>query len=503
MKISIIYTSDVHGQLTPHHTPSGEDKMMGLLRLPAYLKTLKHPYLLLDNGDILQGHVLLDVARLQKDPFPVAPVMNAIGYQAMTLGNHDFNFGQPFLNTFVSALDFPVLCANIVDDQDKLVFKPYLIHTLGAIKIGIVGLTTQYIPNWEKPEHIQGYHFKDPVTVAQHLIPTLKETTDLIVVLYHGGFEEDLTTHQPIGRPTVENQGFALSKIEGIDILLTGHQHLPTVHNATPVILQTPANATHIGVVDVEIYPSGEKQIKGSLVPLDTPVDETLYKKIKPLEDTMIEWLDRPVATASVDYLITDPLTARMTPHPLFNWVNDHQLKWTGADLSATALPNEAPGFKTSISIRDIAANFVYPNTLVVLEVTGQAILDALEQTAGYFDTKDGHVIINKAFLYPKEEHYNYDVYFPLEIQINLSKPNKNKVSALFKGQPLNPNQHYTLALSSYRASGGGDYDMFKSARIIKEYDISLFNWVVEILREEKTFEPVQAPPFSVHIENT
>jgi 2',3'-cyclic-nucleotide 2'-phosphodiesterase/3'-nucleotidase len=468
---------------------------MGLLRLPAYLKTLDHPCLLLDNGDILQGHVLLDVARDQNQPFPVAPLMNACGYQAMTLGNHDFNYGQAFLNTFVKALDFPVLCANLVDDHDQPIFQSHLIHTIGDMKIGIIGLTTQYIPNWEKPEHIQGYHFKDPVLTAQTLVPKLKQKTDLVVVLYHGGFEADLTTKQPIGRPTLENQGVALSKIKGIDILLTGHQHLPTVFNGTPVILQTPANATHIGVVGVEISSTGDKYFEGALIPLDHPVDETLYHTLKPLEDTMIQWLDRPVATAPRDYLITDPLSARKEPHPLFNWVNFHQLKLTGADLSVTALPNEAPGFKASISIRDIAANFVYPNTIVVLEVTGQIILDALEQTAQYFALDAGNIVINKDYLYPKIEHYNYDVYFPLDVIVDLTQPKRNKVIAIFKGEPLNPTQTYTLSLTNYRASGGGDYHMFKNAKILKEYDVSLFDLVYKALHDEKTFNPVNSTP--------
>ena len=498
MKFSVIYTSDVHGQLTAHDTPTGTNQKKGLLRLPAYLKSLDHPYLLLDNGDVLQGHVLLDVARSQNlDQFPVASLMNACGYQAMTLGNHDFNYGQPFLKSFVKSLDFPVLCANLVDDEDHPIFESYLIHQIGAIKIGILGLTTQYVPEWEKPEHIKGYHFKDPVTVAKNIIPTLKKDVDLLIVLYHGGFEKDLITHQPIGRATLENQGIALSKIAGIDILLTGHQHLKTVHNQTPIILQTPANATEIGVITVDITLSS-KTLKGALVPLDGPIDEVLYQTLKPLEEAMIKWLDRPVATADDDYLINDPFEARLNTHPLFNWVNHQQLKLTGADFSATALPNDAPGFSKSISVRDIAANFVYPNTIVKLEVTGQMILDAIMQSSLYFHLENETITINKAFIYPKVEHYNYDVYAPLNIEIHCHKLDKDRIKVSYQGKPLDPFKTYTLALPSYRAAGGGDYQMFKEATIIKEYDVSIFDLVFKALKEEKVFKPVPSQAIKI-----
>ncbi len=489
MKISILYTSDVHGQLTASHYPSNTQKNMGLVRLPAYLKTFDHPTLLLDNGDVLQGSVLLDYARQNHHDFPVAKVMNHLNYQAMTLGNHDFNYGLNFLSTFTDSLQFPVLCANIVNDQGHSVFKTHEIFEIEGIKIGVIGLITPYVPVWEKPEHIQGLTFKDPVLTAKNLVNTLRPKVDILIALYHGGFEKDPVTFQPIGRSTLENQGVALSQVPGIDVLLTGHQHLSTVLNQKPAILQTPAGATHVGRVTLTIENKTIIHQDVALDPLDNPIDQPLLEMIRPLEEAVEIWLDQTLATSENDLSITDPLKARLTPHPLFHWMNQIQRSVTGAMLSAAALPNEPVGFKKRITIRDVAANFVYPNTLVVLEVTGQMIQDALEQTTSYFALDNDQITINQAFLYPKIEHYNYDVYDPLDITVDILKPLGSRVNALYKNKPLDLKKTYTLVLTNYRASGGGDYIMFKDAKVIKEYDQPLFDIFFTHLKEEKIFK--------------
>lgn len=489
MKISILYTSDVHGQLTATHYPSNTQKKMGLVRLPAYLKSFDHPTLLLDNGDVLQGSVLLDYARQNNHDFPVAPVMNHLKYQAMTLGNHDFNYGLDFLTSFKDALQFPILCANLVNAQGHPVFKTHEIFEIENIKVGVIGFITQYVPVWEKPEHIKGLTFKDPVLTAKDLVKTLRPEVDILIALYHGGFEKDPVTFQTIGRSTLENQGVALSQVPGIDVLCTGHQHLSTALNQKPAILQTPAGATHVGRVTLTIEDKRIIHQEVALDPLDTPIDEPLLTMLRPLEKAVESWLDEPLATSEIDLTITDPLKARLTPHPLFHWMNQIQRSVTGAMLSAAALPNEPVGFKKRITIRDVAANFVYPNTLVVLEVTGQMIQDALEQTTSYFALEDDQITISQAFLYPKIEHYNYDVYDPLDITVDILKPLGARVTALYENKPLDFKKAYTLVLTNYRASGGGDYMMFKDAKVIKEYDQPLFDIFFNHLKMKKTFK--------------
>ena len=229
-QFKIIYTSDVHGQLTGLNFATNTHASSGLSHLSHYLKTLKSPYLLLDNGDFLQGNVLLDYHRqFESDTdHPVASTMNRLGYAYLTLGNHDFNYGLSYLNQSLSAIDATVLCGNVLDQTGHNLFKSYHIHALDSgIRIGLVGAVTHYIPNWEKPEHIEGLYFINAYEHIKKTVEQIKPLTDLIIVLYHGGFERDLKTHGFIGRPTDENQGYQIAQLPEIDILLTGHQHVP------------------------------------------------------------------------------------------------------------------------------------------------------------------------------------------------------------------------------------------------------------------------------------
>ena len=208
-QINIIYTSDSHGRLSAYDFLNKNYGPFGLSRLSSYLKELKVPYLLLDNGDFLQGSPLLDYSRKQKLSNPVAKVFNQMNYEFVTVGNHDFNYGLDYLNSFKSEYQGEILCANIYKDGNPF-FKTHVIHEIDGIKVAIIGVTTEFIPFWEKPEHLEGLVFLDVVETTQKIISDhqLKVNSDLIVVLYHGGFNQDLNTHQSYGLPTIENKGY-------------------------------------------------------------------------------------------------------------------------------------------------------------------------------------------------------------------------------------------------------------------------------------------------------
>ena len=488
MKLNIIYTSDVHGQLTSAHYPSKTHKAMGLVRLNALLDTLSEPTLLLDNGDFLQGSVLLDYHRLfaSKTPHPWVLAHRHLPYAAMTLGNHDFNYGQTFLTRVLEDIKTPVVCANLKRPDGSHVFAPYLIHTIQNITVGIVGAITQYVPIWEKPEHIEGLVFEDAKTCVQEAVNQLKGSVDFIVVLYHGGYEKDLVTGELIGRDTPENQGYQIAHLEGVDVLLCGHQHLPTVHTLPSglLTLQTPANATHVGHVLIE--KDGERWRKtGRLIPLDTPEDPAFLAALTPLEEATQRWLDTPVAKGLPGWGMSDPFLTRKDNHPLFGWIHQLQLNHTQAEISIASLPNEAPGFSQTIHLRDIAANFVYPNTLVVLEIEGRALLEGIKQSLRYFHPHEGTLSLNPAFIYPKVEHYNYDSFYPLDIEATYTQGGLDSLRVFYQGSPLALDRSYRVVLNNYRAAGGGDYVMYAEATLVREYDQSLFDLAVKTLQQD------------------
>jgi 2',3'-cyclic-nucleotide 2'-phosphodiesterase/3'-nucleotidase len=495
MKFKVIYTSDVHGSLLSSDYPTKKSINKGISRLKTYLLAQKSPYLLLDNGDILQGSPLLDHHRQFRkiETNPAAITLNKLGYNAINLGNHDFNYGKSYLAKYLKEINAEVICANVIDKKREIKLKKsHIFKTDNGIRIGIIAAVTQYIPNFERKENIIDFKFLDAFETIKREVKNIRNKVDTLIVLYHGGFEKEITTGKLIGRPTKENEGYKISKIKGIDFLLTGHQHVPQVHNLKdgPLIIQTSANATDFGEVEIDFYRNEKniwkiKKAIAKLIKIDFKEDKEIIKILNKQETETQKWLDIPIALTEQEMTIKDQLSCRQFKHPLFQFTNIIQTDLTKADISVASLPNTATGFKKNITTRDIQANYIYPNTILKIEVTGKILKQAIEKTAEYFVLENNIVKINKKFLYPKIEHYNYDVYDGVDYVLDITKPiSQRLISLKFKGKAVKDKDVFSLAINNYRAVGGGDYEMFKKARVLKEYDISLADLATNYLKK-------------------
>ena len=498
----IIYTSDTHGRITSYDFVSQKEGPFGLPRLASYLKDSKEFYLLLDNGDFLQGSPLLDYARKNKRENPVAKMFNALEYPYVTVGNHDFNFGLDVLSDFKKEFQGDIVCANIYKDGHPYV-KPFVIHEMEEKKIAIIGVTTEYIPFWERKENITGLEFRDVVGTVKNIIHQhhLKETCDLIVVLYHGGFEKDMKTGEPFGRYTVENKGYELFQIEDVDLLLTGHQHVSQIHKKNGrVAIQTSHNAFEIGVVEVT-FEKDTPILSPQLIKLaEFPVDNEKEMLLNSLISETNDYLSQHVGTLKTAMIIESPLSARVKKHPLFQLINQIQLEYTKADISCASLPNDTIGLAKEVTLRDIFLSFPFENDLVVLKITGKQLLEALEQNATYFSMENNEIVINKKFIFPKVEHYNYDVYDGVSYSMDISKPQGQRIhDVTIKNKPLVLHQSYTLALNSYRATGAGGFDMFREATIVHTYPISYVELVSEYIQSHPNLSLALEHNFDIH----
>jgi 2',3'-cyclic-nucleotide 2'-phosphodiesterase / 3'-nucleotidase len=492
-KIRLVYTSDTHGRLSAHDFLSDETGPFGLSRLSSFLSTLDSRFLLFDNGDFLQGSPLLDYCRKNRRSNPVANVFSKLGYSCVNLGNHDFNFGLKHLRSFHSQYGGPILCANIVKDEIP-VFQTHTVFELEGIRIAVIGVTTEYIPHWEKEENLDGLYFLDVVETVQSIISEhrLRATCDVIAVLYHGGFRIHMETLQPIGPQTNENKAYELSRLQDVDVLLTGHQHIPQIHCAdNRVAIQTSHNAFDVGVVEIEKDASGTMSFGAKLVRLaDYEPDDSIETLLQSDIEATRRYLSKTIGTTAQDLLMSSPLAGRARKHPLFQLVNEIQMEYTGADVSIASLPNDARGFASQIALKEIAAHFPYENDLVVLNVNGKTLKEALEKNATYFVKVDGTIEVNPTFLFPKVEHYNYDVYDGIEYSFDLDRPIGDRVTKLtYRDKPILPDQTFTCVLNSYRASGSGGFDMFKACERLETYPVSYFDLVCDYVERHPLLE--------------
>ncbi|QPC46144.1 bifunctional metallophosphatase/5'-nucleotidase [Mangrovibacillus cuniculi] len=485
--LSIVLTSDIHGQIVPVHYGTKSETSDGLSRVSTYVEKLRKrtSVLLIDNGDNIQGTPLTYhyVKEMRHSPNPVIMAMNYMEYDIAVIGNHEFNYGMEVLHNAVKESTFPWLCANIINKKTGLpIFgNPYVVKKINGISVAILGVTTHYIPNWENPKHIENLVFEDVKETTEHWVKKIRqeEKPDLLVVSYHGGFERDLSTGEQTENLSSENQGFEICKdIQGIDILLTGHQHRQIhqfVHGVA--VVQPGFKGEVVGQVDV-IFEEHQgnrivKDIAPKLVSMrEVKSDLALEQLVHEYESKTQSWLDQPIGYIDGNMLIQDPFEARLKEHPLTELINKVQMEVAGVEISNSAIfNNEATGLPSKVTMRDIVANYVYPNTLAVIEITGKDMKDALERSASYFTIgPEGQITVNPTFCDPKPQHYNYDMWEGIEYTINVSNPEGNRIENLiYKGKLVQKEDSFDVVMNNYRAGGGGDYPMFKGKPIKRE----------------------------------
>lgn len=507
MKLTLFETSDVHGYLFPTDYQSRkQEATFGLFKLATLLKEerakAEGPTLTIENGDFIQGSPLsYYILKEKKNAQTLIEALNQLEVDAGVIGNHEFNYGLDYLNTAVSAAKHPILSANILNEAGEPAFgQPYKLFEKEGVKIAVLGLTTPYIPNWEHPENIEGLTFKSAVETAKEYVPRLREEADVIVVSYHGGFERDLQTGEETEMITGENEGYALlHEIDGIDVLLSGHQHrlIAEMVNGTAVVMPGD-KGRFLGKVTLDITKEdGEVRINEMIPEIlsveNVEADEDLLAHFAAINEEVEVWLDQPIGKVSGDMEIKDVEQARRVEHPYTEFIQRVQMHFTDCDISGTALFNNlARGFKPVVTMRDVVLNYIYPNTLAVMEVSGADLKAALERSATYFMVNaEGDIAINPKFLDPKPQMYNYDMYEGIEYTIDVSQPEQERIITFkYKGKDIQMDDKLEIVINQYRAVGGGNYHMFDASKIVREVTVSMTELIGEYFKE---FSPVKA----------
>lgn len=490
-KLTIYFTSDTHGYLYPTNFCDQQPHPMGLLsmRFPKDENTL-----IIDGGDTVQGSPLTYFCHVTGQEAPVAAALNDRGYDYVTLGNHDFNYGPENLGRYLHALHARCLCANVRDDQGRLPVLPAAVHTLGnGLRVGLVGIVTDWVNRWEKKENLVGLTVSDPLEAAREAIRGLQ--CDVLVGIYHGGIERDLQTGRLLS-DTDENIACRLCEELPFDLLLTGHQHIALENGSWHGvhIVQTPCNAAAY----VKVTMDASKRFASALCSVPDHAELTAAESA--LFDRLNAWLDTPVGHLSRPIWPEDHLRMALEGTPIAAFFNRVQLDASGADISCAALANSVRGFDSAVTVRDVVASYVYSNTLCVLDVTGEILKKALEQCASYFAVdSQGNVGISDHFLAPKEAHYNYDYFDGVTYEINLNRPVGQRVENLrFRGQPVAADQHYSLCMCDYRATGAGDFDFYRACPHIRDIQTDISELILDYLRAHEMVQIPEAFPYRV-----
>lgn len=500
----VIETSDIHGSFFPYDEVNRRPQAGTMARISSYIKDLRKTYgkdlILLDNGDILQGQPVNYFTNFVDTTAEniAASVVNYMGYDAETIGNHDIETGHNVYDKWAKELSCPLLGANVVNTAtSKPYFKPYVILERQGVKIAVLGMITPAIPNWLAKNLWSGMRFDNMVTAARYWMKEIreKENPDIVIGLFHSGRSADTGgIHTP---EYDEDASLTVAQqVPGFDLVLFGHDHKPysgtvTDNDGHTVVCLDPAN-NGIRVADAEITftrigqadkKGNQKQhisVHGKVVDITKePIDsdycrhfEGATEKVKAFVNRRIGYLTKPLFTRDCFF----------GPSAFGDLIQQTQLKLTGADLSF----NAPVLFNTVINagnlhVSDMFNFYKYENQVYVLKMTGEEIRKHLEMSYDQWvntmhSSKDHLLLLNEGSkddsqrLGFKNFSFNFDSAYGIDYTVDVTKPNGSKVTILrmSNGQPFDPNKTYRVAMNSYRGNGGGEL-LTKGAGIPKD----------------------------------
>jgi 2',3'-cyclic-nucleotide 2'-phosphodiesterase/3'-nucleotidase len=481
--VTVLATTDLHGNLVPVDYVTDQAAPRGLAKIATLIRqarTGNANTLLLDCGDTIQGTPLEDVyqsvARTGADPAghrptsmpigdPMMRAMNMLAYDAMTVGNHEFNAGLPNLARARQDARFPWISANITlaPEGAERAFAGYIVKTVGGVKVAVIGITTPLIPMWERAENLGAYRFTSPIEAVRGAVARLRreERPDVIVVAAHSGLGRNLQTGAPEG--PAENVVYQLAEqVPDLDAIVFGHSHLQLEGQLVgQVLLVQPKNwGASLARIDFTLQPRpaggwtvvGRKSV---LIPVtaQTPAAPDLLAMAEPYEAAAERYLNTPVATSAREL---SAARGREEDTAVVDLVQRVQLFYSKADVSFTALFNPDVRIpQGQVTVRQIAALYPYDNELLALEGTGKMVKDALENAARFFSASG-------------MPGFNYDMAAGVEYEIDRTRPEGDRIRNLrWHGHPLAPEQPLRIAVNSYRAGSSGGYTMFRGAKVV------------------------------------
>ena len=463
-QLTILHTNDQHGHFMKFN-PYPVADVGGMAAQSTFVNITRAEaekaganVLILSAGDLNTGIPESDM--LDAEPDIIA--MNMIGYDAMTLGNHEFDKSREILMKQQELAEFPFLSANVVKkDSGEPLVEAYVIKEYNGLKVAIFGLTLERTPTVTMPENTADIVFENVVEVAKELVPTLREEADIVIALTHIGLYSEDSNHYEDG------DIYLASQVPGIDVIVGGHTHTkltePKVVNGT-VIVQAGAYSEYMGKLELTVDTEADKvtESKYELVSINGKKrikyndnkyymylepgyveDRAILEKMKPSMEQASELLSQPVGETLVP-LLGDKSESRSQETNLGNLISDGMRAKVGAEIAFQNGGGIRAGIAAgTITYRDILTVQPFGNILTTLDMTGAQVMDVLNYAAS-LDAGAG------AFLHVSG------------VKWTLNRQTKTADDVMVGDAPIDLEKTYVVVTNNFMASGGDGYAMLK-----------------------------------------
>ncbi|MEO7072111.1 MAG: bifunctional 2',3'-cyclic-nucleotide 2'-phosphodiesterase/3'-nucleotidase [Rhodanobacter sp.] len=581
--VAILETTDIHANVLSYdYYKLRADESLGYERTATLIRRARAEFansFLFDSGDTIQGSVLADYQALARpigcgQELAIYKAMDAIGYDGGTAGNHEFNYGLGFLSQVTgtpmnvdggrhercAGPHFPLVLANVFSARDgKPIFQPWTVVTKNIeiytedgskltvpLKVGIIGFTPPPIMQWDKQNLAGKVTVMGVVEAAQKYVPQLRaQHPDLVVAILHGGLNTAPYT------PQMENAGWYLAGVPGIDALLLGHSHtqfpgpryadMKNVDAKRGFVRTVPAVmggffGKDLGVIQLvldrkdgrwvvdynethsEVRPICSKPVDKQ-PPVCVPADATIAPLVRQAHDATIAYVNTPIGESTLRMSSHFADVGNMTALAPVNAAQAdyvrRELPMTHPELADVPVLSAAAAFRTGfggaddytdvaagpLTLRSAADLYFYPNTLTAVQTDGAGVKAWLEKSAERFNRIDPAKAGEQALINSRFTGYNFDqLQGGIAYVIDVSKPAGQRITRLtYHGKPVTPTQRFIVVTNNYRASGGGHFPGLDGSSIVLAAPEGTREILARWLQAQKTITPATIKPTSWH----
>lgn len=502
VEIRVVATTDLHGRVRgwDYYADSAE-AARGLSRMATIVDSVRRAVpggtILVDAGDFLQGNALTYVASRPeaKGVHPVIAAMNAMRYDAVVLGNHEFDYGLPVLDRALANARFPVLAANTKRLDGGRAWASVAWVTRGGARIAVVGLTTPWAMVWNR-SHLDGrVAIDDVVSAARTAVRDARAAgAAAVVVVAHAGIGGG-PTEALEGMPPENPMDAVAREVPGIDLVVYGHTHREIADTTiNGVLLVQPRNwATSAAVAALTLERVGGGWRVAAKA--GRTVQAAGHAESPAVVQGVREWHERArrYATTTIGNTDEEWTTARGRTEdtPIIDFIGETMRRATGADLASTAVFSTNVRFASGpVTVARMAQLYPYDNTIRVVKFSGDRLKAYLEHSARYFRVTgagdEARAVPDPAFI-----GFNFEVVTGADYTIDLARAPGDRVTGLaVRGRPVTASDTFTIALTNYRASGTGGYTMVPAAPVVSEDSREIRQLLIDEATRRRTFAP-------------